>query len=213
MSLIHLEILDKKRAIVFHELKAFREYGYLAGGTALALQINYRKSYDFDVFIQQTVNQLFKGKITKVFGHVDYYVEAGEQVSFRTKGGIAVTFVHYEFELINKPVATSSLSLASVVDIAADKAYTLGRRAVWRDYVDLFLLLYKQHIDIQTIVTSAQKKFAGQFNEVQFLEQLTYFDDIKIVPIDFIGKSCPANEIKQFLESAVKAYLARRKIS
>lgn len=211
MLSIHLEILDKKRAIVFQQLKEFREYGYLAGGTALALQINHRRSYDFDVFIHQTVNHLLKHKIAKVFGNINYYVEADVQVSFRTNDGIAVTFVQYEFALVNKPIATKSLSLASIVDIAADKAYTLGRRAVWRDYIDLFFIIRKQILDLQTIIASAQKKIAGEFNEIQFLEQLTYFDDIKIVPIDFIGKSYPPNEIKQFLESAVKTYLAKRK--
>ena len=38
-------------------------------------------------------------------------------------------------------VKTSSLPLFDKRDIAADKAYTVGRRPAWRDYVDFFSCL------------------------------------------------------------------------
>lgn len=34
---LHLGILNPTRKVIFGKLKAFKEYGYLAGGTALAL--------------------------------------------------------------------------------------------------------------------------------------------------------------------------------
>ena len=51
MSEIHLELFDTNRQNVFVQLSEFKTFGYLAGGTALALQINHRKSFDFDIFI------------------------------------------------------------------------------------------------------------------------------------------------------------------
>jgi hypothetical protein len=46
-----LEILDKKRKDIFAKLyKILGNDYYLAGGTALALQIGHRESLDFDVF-------------------------------------------------------------------------------------------------------------------------------------------------------------------
>ena len=50
MSKIFLEILDPERQKVFTRLTAFCDDGYLAGGTALALQLGHRVSIDFDVF-------------------------------------------------------------------------------------------------------------------------------------------------------------------
>lgn len=212
MSSIHLEIFDIKRAAVFAKLGQFKSLGFLSGGTALALQIKHRKSYDFDIFVSKAITNTFKSKIAKTFGSVKYYVETGDQLSFETEDKIGVTFVRYEFALLRKPIATTSISLAPVVDIAADKAYTIGRRAVWRDYVDIFWLIKESITNISTIASCAEKKFKGQFNEVQFLEQLTYFNDIKIVPVEFISKEYSPGEIKLTLEQAVRTYLRNIKV-
>lgn len=39
------------------------------------------------------------------------------------------------------------------------KAYALGRRAKWKDYVDLYFII-RDHFDIDTISTQATKIFA-----------------------------------------------------
>ena len=50
--MLHLEILDAKRRRMLPELEFLKkEYRfYLAGGTALALQIGHRTSLDFDFY-------------------------------------------------------------------------------------------------------------------------------------------------------------------
>ena len=63
MSKIFLEILDRDRQEILRELSYFREEGYLAGGTALALQIGHRTSYDFDIFMNHSVTKMLKNKI------------------------------------------------------------------------------------------------------------------------------------------------------
>lgn len=57
MSSIHLEILDKDRQKVFKKLRVFKQKAILGGGTALALQLNHRVSFDFDprMFLQQLI--------------------------------------------------------------------------------------------------------------------------------------------------------------
>jgi len=89
----------------------------------------------------------------------------------------------------------------------ADKAYAVGRRAVWRDYVDFFLVIKKNILSLQKIIRFAEKKFSGEFNSALFLEQLTYFKDIKVMPIEYIGKSYTHDEVKSFLENQVNYYL------
>jgi len=44
------DILDVKRSTVLDECRAFKKDFYLAGGTALALRIGHRDSFDFDFF-------------------------------------------------------------------------------------------------------------------------------------------------------------------
>lgn len=207
MSKIHLELLDKKRQKVFKTLSTFKNDGYLAGGTGLALQINHRRSKDFDIFIDRSVDNKLKLKVERIFGKVSFSVNTSDQISFKTPEGINITFLWYYFKPISDFVKTNSLSLASADDIVADKAETIGRRAVWRDYVDIFLLLKSKNYTLKRIIDLGKKKFKGEFVEMQFLEQLRYFDDLQIVPIDFTKKKYSDEEIKNYLQSQVKDYL------
>jgi hypothetical protein len=94
-------------------------------------------------------------------------------------------------------------------DLIANKAYTIGRRGAWRDYVDIFICLKWGICSIDKIIRLAKKKFNGEFNEKLFFEQLTYFDDIKIIPTEYIKDSYTPSEIKSFLELEVRKYLKK----
>lgn len=207
MSKIHLELLDKERSAVFNKLSAFRNEGYLAGGTALALQINHRVSEDFDIFVEHEIDNKLRLKVKKIFGEVIFYVNSADQISFTSEKGIHVTFLWYYFKPLKPPIPTDSLPLASVEDIIADKAQTIGRRAIWRDYVDIFYLLKNNYTDLARIIKNGSDKFKGEFVVTQFLEQLRYFDDVKTVPIEFVDKKYPDEEIKSYLDRAVETYL------
>jgi len=209
MSKIYLEILDNDRLMVFSKLIDFKNEGYLAGGTALAFQLNHRISEDFDVFINREIDNKLRLKVKRIFGDVSFNVNSTDQISFVTHNGVRVTFLWYYFKPLNPTVLTTSLSMASIDDIAADKAHTIGRRAVWRDYVDVFYLLKNKHTDFNKIIRMAGKKFKGEFVSTQFLEQLRYFDDVKTVPIEFVAKKYTDDEIKSYLQLSVEDYLKK----
>lgn len=210
MSEIHLEILDKEKREVLTLLKAFKNDGYLAGGTALALQIKHRKSYDFDVFVGKSIGNRFKLKVRKIFDDVKTKVDTGDELGFTTRGGTGVTFLWYYFPTLYPLIETEFLSLASFLDIAADKAHTIGRRAVWRDYVDIFVLLKKHFVSLKEIVNLCKRKFGGDFNETLFLEQLVYFKDVEVSPMEFVGEKHKQSEIMLYLERSVKEFIKRK---
>jgi len=62
-------------------------------------------------------------------------------------------------------------------------------------------------VTIEEASVLAKKKFAGEFNEALFLQQLSYFQDIEYAPVAFIGESYSENEIKSFLEKQVAEYV------
>jgi len=210
MSKIHLELFDRERFKVFQKLTSFRRSGYLAGGTALALQINHRKSVDFDIFIFQEVRKSLLRKCRGVFGQkLEVLMDNSDQLTFLTPEKISVSFVFYEYKNLLPLIKTSYINLASFQDIAVDKAQTIGRRAVWRDYVDIFFLLKEKKMTLKEIIKIARKKFKGGFNENLFLEQLTYFDDLEVVKIGFLKEAYSEKEIKRFLEEEVRRYLKK----
>lgn len=208
MSKIFLEIFDKKREEVFRNLSAFKNFGYLAGGTALALQIKHRKSVDFDIFVRKAISNYLRLKSKRLFDALHFYVNTSDQLSFHTKDEIGVTFVWYYYKPLYPLVKTSSLSLASVRDIVADKAFTIGRRATWRDYVDLFFLLKERVLNLPKVIRLAERKFRGEFNEALFLQQLVYFKDLNVSQIDFLERAPSSSEIQKFLEEEVRRYVA-----
>lgn len=207
MLKIHPELLDKNRLKIFNQLAVFENYGYLGGGTALSLQILHRKSFDFDIFVKKPISNQLRLKIKKVWQGAKFSLNTSDQLNLKTKDAVDITFVWYYFQPFFPEIKTSSISLASVFDIAADKAYTIGRRAAWRDYVDLFFLLQKKLITLDRIINLAKKKFSGEFNETLFLQQLSYFKDVTITPIEFIDKSYEVIQIQSFLEKQVEDYL------
>lgn len=89
--------------------------------------------------------------------------------------------------------------MPELIDLAAMKAYAMGRRATWKDYVDLYFLL-KNHFSLTKIAKRAKRIFHGGFNEKLFRQQLCYFEDVDLSEkIDFLKEKIPAGEIQKFL--------------
>lgn len=206
MSKIYLEILDEARRTVYHKLRELTRYGYLAGGTALALQLNHRKSVDFDIFVQKPISTTLRRDIKAIFGNQQYEVNTADQITFPVNNDIDITFLYYWYDPVRPLTKTESIPLASVEDIIADKANTLGRRALWRDYVDLFTVMKHRGMTITQIIDLAAQKFSGEFVKEQFVDQLSYFDDVAVVPVNFITQSYVPKDIKYFLTTQAKEY-------
>ncbi|MDN5348310.1 MAG: hypothetical protein PWP65_1874 [Clostridia bacterium] len=126
---------------------------YLAGGTGLALQIQHRKSFDLDFFQDSLSERVPAQKITKELGQI-FGERSLKQVSRQSDQvvweilGTKVTFIAYPFPLLEHLVDAGTLSrrlggvrLATPKEIALMKAYALGRRAAFRDYVDLYFVI------------------------------------------------------------------------
>jgi hypothetical protein len=83
------------------------------------------------------------------------------------------------------------------------KAFALGGRGKWKDYVDLYFLL-TQFYSIEEIASKAKEIFIDSFNPILFRKQLCYFQDINYSEqVDFLsGFETGENIIKQFLTDA-----------
>ena len=142
MSLPYLDQLSPERQEVFKKLKRFSNDFVLAGGTAIMLQIGHRLSFDFDCFTTKEFQPTVIRKAKEVFGKIMLpRVRTEEQLTFTTQQGVEVTFVYHPYKPLRTPIPTSSIALFHLDDLVANKANVLGRRSIWRDYVDLFFFL------------------------------------------------------------------------
>lgn len=172
------EVLTDEQIKLLPLVKKFiKDFG-LVGGTAIALQIGHRRSIDFDLFSSREFNN---GKIRNMIiksGHKIgkvYKDEAGQFTFFVNK--VQFTFFHYPFKIEFSKHFEKILRMPDLLTLAAMKAYALGRRAKWKDYVDLYFIINKYH-SIKKITARAKDIFKNEFNERIFREQLTYFKDI-----------------------------------
>jgi len=210
MSEIFYKILDPRRTATFNKLSAFKNKAYLAGGTALALQLNHRLSLDFDLFLTKPLSRYLYKEIQSLFGpNFKTIRKSGNQISILTADNIKIDFVHYWYKPLLSFVKTTSIDLASIEDIAADKANTLGHRGQWRDYVDLFVLIREKVLSLEKIMELSKKKFGGEFNEALFLEQLIFFADLQVSGTKFLKEEYSEKQIKDFLANEVTRFLKK----
>ena len=172
MSSIHLELLDKERKEVFEKLKIFSNTAVLGGGTALSLQIAHRMSFDFDLFLEKPIEREDLLKLRKILKIAGVQINTSQQLTVVTNNNVNITLLNYPFKQLFPSVAASFLPICSVGDVSADKAYTVGRRAAWRDYVDLYFVLKQGLVDIFELIKFTEQKFGVEFNPKLFLEQL-----------------------------------------
>jgi hypothetical protein len=206
MTKIFTEILDKKRHSIFQTLRQVDEKAFLIGGTAIALQIKHRKSVDFDMALDKPIHPALLRKVNTVFeGHsITVSIDQPSELTVILDNNVKITFLHYPFVNLHPLVKTDYLNLASLKDLASTKAQTIGRRGEWKDYVDIYFLLTKVSLDIERIIQEAKRRFAGEFSEKLFWEQLVYWDDIANFEIDYINGDIDKSTIQNFFSHLTK---------
>ena len=81
-----------------------------------------------------------------------------------------------------------------LLDLAAMKAYALGRRSKWKDDVDLYFIL-TEHYTMEQICVRATEIFGELFSEKMFRAQLSFFDDIDYTEaVDYIINNPPSDD-------------------
>lgn len=207
---IHPEILDKERQELLGKLTPYSKDYILGGGTALALQLNHRKSYDFDFFSSYQIPKNLLEKLSKTIPVGNVSVDNADELTFFTKNEIKVTFLYYPFGYFF-PVETleNGLRVFGIKDIAIKKAYTIGRRGEYRDYFDLYVILQDNYMDLSGLIRAAKRIYGSVFDEKIFLTQLIYFEDLRnfdIIPASLSSLPKP-EDLKRFFENLIKSYV------
>jgi hypothetical protein len=197
---MHKEILTEEQFNLLGFVSLFKREYYLAGGTAIALQIGHRKSIDFDLFKFSDVRTTdIKRKI--VLNNLKYEIRLSQfnQLDLLINN-VKFTFLTYPFHIVLRDELKGTIKMPDLLTLSAMKAYALGRRAKWKDYVDLFFI-FKYHCSIKEVTKQAYDIFKDLFIEKQFRAQLGYFDDINYSEkVIYAIPDPPADEeIKAFL--------------
>ena len=200
---MHLEILNKEQKDLLPFIKKYTPKYYLVGGTAIALHIGHRASIDFDLFTDGNVNSVsIKKQVSGSGFPTNLIVQKADQIHF-TINNVKLTFFQFPFPIEANNYHQSYFRIPDLLTLAAMKAFALGGRGKWKDYVDLFFLL-KNHFTIEEICNKAKELFTGVFNPLLFNKQLCYFDDISFEEqVEFMPRfEVDEKEVKDFLTDA-----------
>lgn len=197
---MHPEILNTGQQALLPFLKQYSKKYYLVGGTALALHIGHRESLDFDLFTETIPSfTTIKKEISESGFKSHLILQLDDQVHFMINN-IKLTFFQYPFAINAIIRYENFFRMPDLITLAAMKAFALGGRGKWKDYVDLYFIL-KHHYPAKEIVKKANELFAGVFNPGLFLKQICYFKDIRYdEPVQFMpGFEISNEEVKAFL--------------
>lgn len=175
---MHKEILTKEQSDLLPLVKIFSKDFGLVGGTAIGFYIGHRESIDFDLF---TFNKFSNYSIKKVLDSQNIvidnvFVNKKGEYTFLA-GGVKFTFFQFPYQIQFVNSFENVVHLPDLITLASMKAFALGRRAKWKDYVDLYFILKSYHT-VKEITVKSLEIFGHEFNEKIFRSQLSYFKDI-----------------------------------
>ena len=181
------EILTDQQTELLSLVKKFKEEFILVGETAIALHLGHRRSIDFDLFSQEEFgNKKIRNAIIGEGWNIEMVFRDEKDCFTLLINGVQVTFFYYPFQIHAKE-DFGEAKVPDLLTLGAMKAYALGRRAKWKDYVDL-CFIFQKHGSVKPVIDEAKNIFKNEFNENLFRKQLAYFEDINYEEqVDFLS--------------------------
>ncbi len=176
---------------------------YLAGGTALALQVGHRQSIDLDFFTQEKT--FTPAEVTR---HFPDTVWQGKIIKEGTIYGILckakVSFIAYPFFVSAvPPLKYGAVAVLAKEDIAVMKIIAISQRGRKRDFVDLYWYV-KNVAPLESVVQKLPRQYpniAHNFHHI--IKALNYFDDAENDPMPTLFFDATWEQIKKYFRSEV----------
>lgn len=202
-----------RRAFEFLRTQPFVRDFYLAGGTALALQISHRTSTDLDWFSATSLLQADqRAQIVQALETSgDFGVTRQvDTLLFGRLLGAEVSFIHLRVPLLEPVVDGDGLPLASPVDIGLMKLVAIRDRGRRRDFVDLYCLGEVAPLD--RLIELAEVKYARFPDMLPTMARgLAYFEDAEQEAMPKMLRRVRWADVKKYAEEGAKMIVTRER--
>lgn len=165
---------------------------YLTGGTALAeFYLKHRLSEDLDFFAEQefdpqSISVFLKKNQAKIgFKKIDFQSSFNRNLFFlylNNKEVIKTEFTFFPFPRIEKKTNKGCLLIDSLIDIAANKIFTIYQKPRSRDFIDLYLILKKSNWKIEDLIKKAKIKFDWHIDYLELGSKFLLVKKVKDYP-------------------------------
>jgi hypothetical protein len=180
----NVAMLPRAQHVLWPSLHEIPHGFVLYGGTALALRLGHRTSFDFDFFSSRPVvpDALLSSVPFLKDGTVAQRSESVLTVWVNSTPGERPVKVSF-FGDVGLPVLerpdrpdSNGIVVASLRDLAGTKAKVINQRVELKDYEDIAALL-DAGMTLSEIVASAIAIFPGQVDYATTVSAITYFED------------------------------------
>lgn len=153
---------------------------YLAGGTAVALQLGHRISEDLDFFSARPFDPT---SLTAVLGGGESFTATliSPGALWGVFGATKVSFFYYPYPLLKPLLVWEDIKLASLLDIGLMKLIAVAPRGSRKDFVDVYAICTAGY-SLAELVDLLSQKFGERFSRYHILRSLTYFQDAEAEP-------------------------------
>lgn len=200
-----------QRGLDYLRHQGFLDDFYLAGGTALALQIGHRISTDLDWF--STTRRLpapERGQMHLALSDSGEFEIVSEQdgMLFTRLFGTAVSFIYQPHPLLEPTVEYHGVQLASPIDIGLMKLAAINSRGTRRDFVDVYCL--REVVTLDRLLELAALKYTDRPSFLPVaIRALAYFEDAEQQPMPRLLEPVQWSDVRAYCEAATRR-LARR---
>ena len=201
---LHTEILPEQQKRLFDILsdQSWITPFYLAGGTALALQIAHRQSIDFDFFIKENFDNRNIIETLCKYGKFELFNEARNTIN-GLLNDVRISFFKYKYPLLNNPLSYKNMSIANPEDIALMKLEAISGRGSKKDFIDLYFLL--QEFSLSKLFEKYPFKYGIEIsNHYHLLKSLTYFEDAEHEPMPKMFEKILWEQVKKHIIDEIK---------
>ncbi len=188
----------------------FLQRFYLAGGTALALQLGHRRSVDLDYFSErdEVHEQTRREIITIANKRNGQIIENVDGNLLMLMDGIHVGFFSYGYPLLESALEFDNVRLASLLDIGLMKLDALMGRGSRKDFYDLYFIC--RRFPMADILAAGERKYPMMRDFA--LMSVESFLQFEVADRDFQPEmlvDLPWDSVRQFFISQAKE-LGRR---
>jgi len=177
---------------------------YLAGGTALALQLGHRRSVDLDWFKKESINSKVLLKKVSQLGKFELLNEEKDTLE-GLLDGVKVSFMTYPYSLLKSKLKYSrNIFLADKLDIAIMKLGAIAGRNSKKDFIDLYIFLQENQMDLDWLLGYLEKKFKGVgYDKYHIYKSLVYFAEADKEPMPKMFREISWVKVKKFFQREV----------
>jgi len=176
---------------------------YLAGGTALALQLKHRLSLDLDFFTSTNLDIKLLIQKLKNLGGFSIEKESEDTLigEFR---GTRIAFFRYDYPLLFPLKDFEGIKIADVRDIGCMKIAAISSRGTKKDFIDLFFIC-QEIMSLKEFLRLFMRKYkAVNYNMVHIFKSLIYFKDAELDPMPKMIAPVSWVRVKEFFREEIK---------